>query len=84
MTYVVTERCASNRYSDCVADCPVDCFYEIQDPHMLIVNPDECIDCDAALLAKSACATFIIWFPKGWSGEYTGCCIQSISSCSCD
>ena len=49
MTYIVTERCASNRYTDCVADCPVDCFYEIQDPHMLIINPDECIDCDACV-----------------------------------
>ena len=45
MTYIVTERCASSRYTDCVADCPVDCFYEIKDPHMLIINPDECIDC---------------------------------------
>ena len=49
MTYIVTERCANNRYTDCVADCPVDCFYEIQDPHMLIINPDECIDCDACV-----------------------------------
>jgi ferredoxin len=49
MTYVVTDRCVANRYTDCVADCPVDCFYEIQDPHMLIINPDECIDCDACV-----------------------------------
>ena len=49
MTYVVTDRCAGNRYTDCVADCPVDCFYEIQDPHLLIINPDECIDCDACV-----------------------------------
>ena len=49
MTYTVTERCTNNRYTDCVADCPVDCFYELQDPHMLIINPDECIDCDACV-----------------------------------
>ena len=49
MTYIVTERCTDNRYTDCVADCPVDCFYELQDPHMLIINPDECIDCDACV-----------------------------------
>ena len=49
MTYVVTERCVDSRYTECVADCPVDCFYEIQDPHMLIINPDECIDCDACV-----------------------------------
>lgn len=49
MTYVVTDRCVGSRYTECVADCPVDCFYELQDPHMLIVNPDECIDCDACV-----------------------------------
>ncbi len=49
MTYVVTERCVNSRYTECVADCPVDCFYEIEDPHMLIINPDECIDCDACV-----------------------------------
>ena len=49
MTYIVTDRCVDNRYTDCVADCPVDCFHEIHDPHMLIINPDECIDCDACV-----------------------------------
>ena len=28
---------------DCVDVCPVDCFYE--DENMLVINPDECIDC---------------------------------------
>ncbi len=49
MTYIVTDRCVDARYTECVADCPVDCFYELQDPHMLIVNPEECIDCDACV-----------------------------------
>ena len=49
MTYIVTDRCVDSRYTECVADCPVDCFYEIKDPHMLIINPDECIDCDACV-----------------------------------
>ena len=49
MTYIVTERCVGSRYTECVADCPVDCFYELQDPAMLIINPDECIDCDACV-----------------------------------
>ena len=49
MTYIVTDRCVGSRYTECVADCPVDCFYELQDPVMLIVNPDECIDCDACV-----------------------------------
>src|SRR6266436_4938798 len=28
---------------DCVAVCPVDCFYEGE--NMLVIHPDECIDC---------------------------------------
>lgn len=43
MTYVVTENCIKCKYTDCVAVCPVDCFYEGE--NMLIINPDECIDC---------------------------------------
>lgn len=43
MAYVVTESCVRCKYSDCVAVCPVDCFYELEE--MLVINPDECIDC---------------------------------------
>lgn len=43
MTYVVTQACIRCKYTDCVAVCPVDCFYE--GPNFLAINPDECIDC---------------------------------------
>jgi len=43
MAYVVTEECIRCKYSDCVEVCPVDCFYEGE--NMLVINPDECIDC---------------------------------------
>ena len=43
MTYVVTEACIKCKYTDCVEVCPVDCFYE--GDNMLVINPDECIDC---------------------------------------
>lgn len=43
MTYVVTENCIKCKYMDCVEVCPVDCFYEGE--NMLIIHPDECIDC---------------------------------------
>ena len=43
MTYVVTEDCIRCKYQDCVEVCPVDCFYE--GPNMLVIHPDECIDC---------------------------------------
>ena len=43
MTYVVTENCIKCKYTDCVDVCPVDCFKE--GPNMLVIDPDECIDC---------------------------------------
>ena len=43
MTHVVTESCIRCRYTDCVDVCPVDCFRE--GPNMLVIDPDECIDC---------------------------------------
>ena len=43
MAYVVTERCIKCKYTDCVDVCPVDCFRE--GPNMLVIDPDECIDC---------------------------------------
>jgi ferredoxin len=43
MTYVVLEDCIKCKYTDCVEVCPVDCFYEGE--NMLVINPDECIDC---------------------------------------
>ena len=43
MTYVVTDACIRCKYMDCVEVCPVDCFYEVE--NMLVINPNECIDC---------------------------------------
>ena len=43
MPYVVTEVCIKCKYTDCVEVCPVDCFYE--GDNMLVIHPDECIDC---------------------------------------
>src|SRR5579883_547367 len=43
MTYVVVENCIKCKYTDCVEVCPVDCFYE--GANMLVIHPDECIDC---------------------------------------
>lgn len=47
MTHVVTEKCVKCKYTDCVSVCPVDCFYEMK--NMLIINPDECIDCGVCI-----------------------------------
>jgi ferredoxin len=43
MTYLVTDNCVKCKHTTCVSVCPVDCFYE--GPDMLVINPDECIDC---------------------------------------
>jgi ferredoxin len=43
MTYLVTDNCIKCKYMDCVEVCPVDCFYEGE--NMLVIHPDECIDC---------------------------------------
>ena len=43
MTYIVNESCIKCKYTDCVEVCPVDCFYEGE--NMLVIHPDECIDC---------------------------------------
>ena len=43
MTHVVTEACVRCKYTDCVAVCPVDAFREGR--NMLVIDPDECIDC---------------------------------------
>jgi ferredoxin len=43
MTFAVTDNRIRCKYMHCVAACPVDCFYE--GDTMLVIHPDECIDC---------------------------------------
>ena len=47
MAYVVCEPCIKCKYTDCVEVCPVDCFHE--DAEMLLIDPYECIDCNACV-----------------------------------
>jgi len=47
MPFVVTESCIQCKYTDCVAVCPMDCFFE--GPNFLAINPDECIDCSVCV-----------------------------------
>jgi ferredoxin len=56
MTYVVTENCIRCKYTDCVDVCPVDAFHE--GPNFLVINPDECIDCDVCVPECPAEAIF--------------------------
>lgn len=66
MAYVVADPCVKCKYTDCVAVCPVDCFYEGK--NSLAINPDECIDCGAC---EPECPTTAIFeeseLPEKWS-----------------
>jgi ferredoxin len=44
MAYVVGEACIGCKHTTCVEVCPVDAFRE--GPNFLVIDPDECIDCD--------------------------------------
>ncbi len=47
MTHTVCEPCNDCKYTDCVAVCPVECFY--QDDMLLYIDPVDCIDCEACV-----------------------------------
>ena len=65
MTYIVNESCIKCKYMDCVEVCPVDCFYEGE--NMLVIHPDECIDCGACVPACPVEAIFALdETPEKW------------------
>ena len=45
MTYVIAEPCIDIKDRSCVDVCPVDCIHEAA--RMLVIDPEECIDCGA-------------------------------------
>jgi ferredoxin len=45
MTYVIAEPCIDVKDRTCIDVCPVDCIHETE--RMLVIDPDECIDCGA-------------------------------------
>ena len=45
MTYIIAEPCIDIKDLSCVDVCPVDCIHEFN--RMLIIDPEECIDCAA-------------------------------------
>ena len=45
MTYIISEPCIDIKDKSCVDVCPVDCIHEMD--RMLVIDPDECIDCGA-------------------------------------
>jgi len=67
MPHVVTGRCVGCKYTDCCAVCPVDCFYELEDPPMLVIDPDTCIDCQ---LCVPECPVHAIYSEDELPPEY--------------
>jgi ferredoxin len=47
VTHVITAACLESKDQSCVAVCPVDCIYEVEE--MFVIHPVECIDCGACL-----------------------------------
>lgn len=45
MAFAVTEACIRCKFQDCLQSCPVTCFFEGET--MLVIDPEECIDCGA-------------------------------------
>ena len=68
MPHIVSARCIDNRYTDCCAVCPVDCFYEIEEPRMMVIDPDTCIDCE---VCQEACPVNAIWPDTELPQEYS-------------
>jgi len=70
MTYVIAEPCIDVKDRSCVDVCPVDCIHEIG--RMLVIDPDECIDCGAC---EPECPVEAIYpedaVPDGWTDFVT-------------
>ena len=45
MTYVIAEPCIDIKDQSCIDVCPVDCIHVAL--RMLVIDPEECIDCGA-------------------------------------
>lgn len=82
MAYVVTKACLGNLDRSCVEVCPVDCFYYIKKKAlndrfevavnsddkvgMLMIHPDECINCGAC---ETECPVDAIYEDTGVPAE---------------
>ena len=67
MPHIVTDKCQSCRFTDCVTTCPVACFHG--DGQMLYIDNVQCVDCGACV---PACPVHAIYeqteLPTGQTG----------------
>jgi len=71
MTYIIAEPCVDVLDRACIDVCPVDCIYEAEEHSMLLINPEECIDCAACEPVCPVAAIFaedVAFETKPWSG----------------
>jgi NAD-dependent dihydropyrimidine dehydrogenase PreA subunit len=47
VTHIITDGCIGSKDQSCIEVCPVDCIYEAD--QMLVIHPEECIDCGACI-----------------------------------
>ena len=81
MTYIIGEPCVDVLDRACVDVCPVDCIYEAEEHKMLLINPEECIDCAAC---EPVCPVMAIFaeedVPEGDNWEKFTCLIYTSPS----
>ena len=65
MTYVIAEPCIDVKDQACVDVCPVDCIHEAD--RILVIDTEECIDCDACV---EACPVDAIFAEDQLPGEW--------------
>lgn len=56
MPHIVTENCEGCRFTDCIEQCPVECFHA--DDERLYIDPDVCVDCGACIPACPVSAIY--------------------------
>lgn len=51
MAYVITAKCLTEQYAQCVEVCPVDCIYpgDYKGEKFMVIDPEICITCGACL-----------------------------------
>jgi ferredoxin len=65
MTYVIGPDCIGTMDRSCIDVCPVDCIHETE--HMLVIDPEECIDC---AMCEPACPVSAITPAEGVPPEH--------------
>ncbi len=65
MTYIIGEPCIDIKDRSCVDVCPVDCIHEAD--RMLVIDPEECIDCGAC---EPECPVEAIYPEDALPGEW--------------